>query len=102
MALTEDFSVFFDDGDFAVSASFTPRGGDVATAIKGIFDKEYIAVGDGAEVGVASTQPMFQTASANLTDPRGGTLVVNSVTYEIVEAKQDGTGVTILVLEDQS
>lgn len=102
MAFTEDLSVFFDTDDFAVSAAFTPRSGGAATNIKGIFDKEYVAVGDGAEVAVAATQPMFQTASAGLTAARGGTLVVDGVTYTIVEVKPDGTGTTILILEDAS
>lgn len=102
MALSEDFSVFFDMGDFAVSAMFTPRTGGAASSITGIFDDEYIAVGDGAEVGVAATQPMFQTRSNDLTNPRGGSLVVNGTTYNIVEAKKDGTGTTMLILEDAS
>jgi hypothetical protein len=33
-------------------------------------------------------------------DPRGKTLVVNSVNYTVREAKPDGTGITLLELEE--
>lgn len=102
MAFTEDLSVFFDTDDFAVSAAFTPRTGGSSTTIKGIFDKEYVAVGDGAEVAVAATQPIFQTATSGISNARGGSLVVAGITYTIVEVKPDGTGTTMLVLEDAS
>lgn len=102
MALTEDFDVFFNTDDFGVSASFTPRTGGGATTVKGIFDKEFVAVGDGGQVDIAATDPVFQCKTSDITAARGGTLVINSVTYNIVVDKPDGTGVSMLILEDAS
>lgn len=102
MAFTEDFGVFFNTNDFGVNATFTPRTGGASSTIKGIFDKEFVAVGDGGEVEVASTDPVFQCKSSDITNARGGTLVISGVTYNIVVEKPDGTGVTMLVLEDDT
>lgn len=102
MALGEDFNVFFNTDDFGVSATFTPRGGGAASTVKGIFDKEFIAVGDGGPVDIAATDPVFQCKTTDIPNARGGTLVIDGVTYNIVVAKPDGTGVSMLVLEDAS
>lgn len=102
MPLTEDFSVFFGTDDFAVEAAFTPNGGGSSSNIKGIFDKEFIALSAGGEVDVAGTDPVFMCKTSDVSNARGGTLVINGVTYNIVVDKPDGTGVTMLSLEDQS
>jgi hypothetical protein len=101
MAFAENIGVFFDEDDFAVSATFTPQGGS-ASSVKGIFDAEYAAVEGDGQVAVSSTMPVFHCASASVPNAHNGTLAVNSKTYRIVEVKPDGTGVTILALEDES
>ncbi len=100
MAFTENFSVYFNTGDFAVSAQFTPRSSNNPINVTGIFDDEYLAVEGDGEVGIESTQPMFMTASTGLDNARGGALIIGNKSYNVVEAKQDGTGVTTLILED--
>lgn len=102
MALDEDFDVFFNTDDFGVSATFTPRTGGASSAIKGIFDKEFVAVGDGDGMEVAATDPVFQCKTNLVPNARGGTLVIDGVTYGIVTDKPDGTGVSMLVLEDNT
>lgn len=102
MALTEDFDVFFNTDDFGVNATFTPRTGGASTTVKGIFDKEFVAVGDADQMEVAATDPVFQCKTSEVPNARGGTLVINSVTYNIVTDKPDGTGVSMLVLEDDT
>lgn len=101
MAFTENLSQFFRTADFAVEAAYTPEGGSAAT-IHGIFDAEYLAVDGEGNVAVASSQPVFHCRTSDVVDPYGGTLVVAGVTYDIVEFKPDGTGTTMLVLEDAS
>lgn len=101
MSLSENFDEFLDSDDFAVAASYTPNGGS-ATAINGIFDKEYLA-GDLGQVVVSSAAPMFLTKTSNVASEDGsGAIVINSVTYDIVEVKPDGTGMTLLILADSS
>lgn len=102
MAFLEDFTPFFNTDDFAVSAVFTPRGGGNSSNIKGIFDKEFLSVGEQGEIDVASTDPVFMCKTSDVTNARAGTLVIGSTTYNIVIDKPDGTGVTMLVLEDNT
>lgn len=101
MAFTENLDVFFDTNDFGVEATFTPSGGSAST-IEGIFDNEYLAIDGDGQVAVAGTTPVFHCKTADVANAYGGTLVVNSTTYNIVEVKPDGTGTTMLILEDQS
>ena len=98
MAFTEDFSEFLDTDDFAVSATFTPVVGDPST-ITGIFDAEYFEI-DGDSVGVAGSQPMFLCKTADVAAAKfGDALTVNAVNYKIVNIQPDGTGLTMLILE---
>lgn len=100
MAFAEDHTVFFDTADFGVEALFTPIGG-VASTIQGIFDDEYIAVDSDGEVEVAGSVPMFQCRTIDVPDAYQGTLLVNGTLYTIVEPKDDGTGLTMLMMEEQ-
>lgn len=104
MAFTEDFDVFFDDDDFGVTATFTPRSGTGGgpTTINGIFDKEFVAVGDVGDVEMAGTDPVFMCKTSEVPNARGGTLKIDTTTYNIVTDKPDGTGITMLALEDAS
>jgi hypothetical protein len=101
MAFTENLDAFLNIDDFAITAAFTPRGGSTAVDIIGIFDNEYLVVNENEYGGIAATNPMFTTKTANVANARGGTLVVDSVTYDITEDKPDGQGMTILILDNQ-
>ena len=101
MSLIENFDEFLDTDDFAVSATYTPESGS-GTSINGIFDAEYLAVEEGM-VGVMSSSPMFLTQTSNVSSEDGsGNLQVNGTTYNIIEVKPDGTGMTHLILAEQS
>lgn len=96
MAFTEDLSVFFNtDGPGVVSALFTPSGGSAST-VNGIFDKNFVD-----PLGIDGNAPRFVCPEADVTSARGGTLVIASVTYLIVNARPDGTGVIALELQEQ-
>lgn len=101
MAFDEDFDQFIDTNDFGVEAAFTPSGGSAVT-IKGIYDDDYVAIDGEGMVQVSGSTPVFHCKTSDVSNAYQGTLVVNSKTYEIVEVKPDGTGMTMLVLEDQT
>lgn len=91
MAFTEDFTEFFDTGDFAVTATV---GG---SSVNGIFDYEYVEVND-----IAGEAPVLMLSTADAGSAAYGTAcVVNSTNYLIRVRKDDGVGVTTLILEEQ-
>ncbi len=94
-----DRASFFNTDDFGVTATY-----DGATSVNGVFTNEdggaLPAIVGGSEV--ATTIPRFICQASDVdTDPRGKSLVVSSVTYEVVDAHPDGTGIVILDLEEQ-
>ena len=87
----EDLSHFFPD--FGVPVTL---GG---TAVVGIFDNGYDAMGMG-RVGMASTQPMLTLPTASVpSGVVGQAATVNATAYTVVAAEPDGTGITRLMLE---
>jgi hypothetical protein len=89
MAMTEDLSVFFDVAEFADAATLN------GVSVMGIFDAAYLQ----EEFGGSASTPAFTLASASVPAPVVGLLlVVNGVTYKVVEPMPDGTGITILRL----
>lgn len=96
---TEDLAAFFQTGDFALSATYTPYGGSGST-VKVIKDD---AVLDG--LGINGTNPIalgkasdFSAVAANGQD----TLVISSTTYRIKDIEPLDDGVIVrLQLEKQ-
>lgn len=69
------------------------------SSISGIFDNGNATGLNGLMLG---TNPVFLCATADMSgDARGKTLVANSVSYTVREAKPDGTGFSTLELEAQ-
>lgn len=99
-----DRLLFLDEGDFAVTATYTSVGGGAATSVKGIFDANTQAIEVGNEVAIASTAPQFLCRSADLTN--GGrqqdTFVIDGTTYKAVDIQPDGTGMTTVRLQRAS
>ena len=96
-----DRAVFL--ADFNAAAVYTPSGG-VAVSIAGVFDAPFEAAGDAlGAVGVSSSRPQWMCRTADLTGTIvGGTLAFGGTTYTIVEHEPDGTGMSVLFLEEQS
>lgn len=91
MAMTEDFTAFFNVAEFADPATL---GG---APVIGILDKDYLLEDLGG--GMATSGPVFTLASAAVPSVVAGlSLVVNGLTYKVVEPMPDGTGVTALRL----
>lgn len=103
MAFTENMDSFFGasevESGHAVAATYTPDGGSPST-VNGIFDNEYFD--DFGEVGLESSQPAFHCDAADVSGvAQGDALQVNSVNFEIVNVRPDGTGLVTLVLQEQ-
>lgn len=92
MAFTEDLAPFFSTADFAVSGTLA------GLSVTGIFDAQYF---DGLGE-VEGRQPTFvlPTASAS-SAAHGQTLVIGAKTYKVRGVEPDGTGITLLRLEEQ-
>lgn len=94
-----DRAVFVDTDDFGVAATYTPSGG-VAATVNGIFDNDFIEVDAGGGVGVALQQPRFHCRTADVsTAAEGDAITINSVAHTVRIVQDDGTGMTMLVLE---
>lgn len=101
--MAETLSDFFDttDGDVAaVSATYTPTVGSVAT-VAGRIDTPWA---DGENFGVVMTtraEPQFLCAAASLpaTAAQGDKLTVSTTDYRVREIRPDGTGIAFLTLE---
>lgn len=94
MAMTEDLSIFFNDDDFAVTATLNgTASGNV------ILDKDYMR----AMGMVSSSNPAaLARASQYGTDVLDGTLVADNATYVIRDRQpQDDGAIVLLELEKQ-
>ena len=62
--------------------------------------KEYFAI-PGESVDVTGFQPMVHCRTQDITGiDTDDTIAVGGVTYNIIEIQDDGTGVTVLILQD--
>ena len=85
----EDHSIFFDDDDFAVDATY-----DGATPIKVIFDNDYLL----QQGLVAGREPTALCIAANVAaDPSGKALVIGGVNYVIRNIEPIADGATALL-----
>lgn len=97
----DDRAIFVGIDDFGVAATYTPSGG-AASTVNGIFDNDFIEIDAGGGVGVAMQQPRFHCRTADVSSAaEGDALVVNTVSYIIRIVQDDGTGMTMMVLEKQ-
>lgn len=95
-----DRALFFSVDDFGVAATYTPDGGSPVT-VNGIFDHEFYAADAGGTVTVAIEQPRFMCRTSDVSAAaEGDALTVNSTNYTIKVVEADGTGITMLVLEE--
>lgn len=90
-SLLGDNDVFMRTADFAEVALAG------ATPINGIFDNGY-----GDALGVSGSTPVFTCKSSDATglSPGTSTLTIRSSSYLVVGVEADGTGVTLLRLQE--
>ena len=87
MAFTEDFTEFFDTGDFAETAI-------VATeSISVIFDREWVVTNE-----AEGYRPVITYATADVAAVVGDSVSVDSGSYVIEILDSDGTGTTRAIL----
>ena len=101
MAFTEDLSVFFNTGDFAVAATFTHAASSPVT-VNVIYDAAYAD-----PLGVEGAHPRAHGAIADFTPAlaQGDTIVIpvlgTPTTFKIMELRPDSSGVVTLTLQEQ-
>jgi hypothetical protein len=95
-----ELEVFFSADDFGVTATYTPLGGS-SSSVKGIYDHEFYEADAGGTVGFAIEQPIFTCRTSDVVNAaEGDAIVINSTNYTIRVVRDDGTGVTVLALEE--
>lgn len=87
--------------DFGVSVTYTVQGGS-ATTITAIFDNQFVEVDAGGDVGFAIQQPRLTCRTVNVANcTEGDSFVISGTTYLSRIVQDDGTGMTLIVLEKQ-
>lgn len=101
MAFTEDRSVFFNTGDFAVSFTYTPCGyphesTGITETINGIFDYRYFE-----SEGIQGEKPVILADESDISSPeQGDQITIASTIYTLVDWKKSGNGLIELVLAE--
>ena len=94
----QDLENFFDTETHGSTATVTING--TGSSINVIINKEYFAIA-GESVDIDGTQPVVTCRSSDVTGiDTDDTITVGGVTYNIVNIQPDGTGVTVLILQD--
>lgn len=97
-----DLAAMFDDDDFGVTAEYTAAGAGIAVEIKGIFDDDYNAALAPVEALVATSTPQIMCRTSDVPDAAGGdSITIGATTFDVVEVRPDGTGITTLILNRQ-
>jgi len=90
-----DRASFLDTDEHGVAATYNG-----VSTVNGIFENAFVTALDQLDAPVSMTRPEFQCQASDLdADPVSKSLVISGVSYTIVEAMPDGTGMTTLHLE---
>ena len=93
MAFEEDFTVFFNNDEFAVEAVHTPAGGSAEPAALVIFDQAAQLV-----EGVVATEPTIHVPAGTWpTLAQGSGLAIGGVAYRVRTVEPLGDGAVLLV-----
>jgi len=95
----EDHDLDYFGTELGTTAQVTLSGAETYY-VNGIFVKEY-ALAEAGGVGVESSNPTFLCADVNIADlSEGDTLTIDSVDYTVRDIQPDGTGQTLLMLDE--
>lgn len=87
--------------DFGIDVKYTIQNG-VPKTIRGIFDNQFIDVEAGGDVGFAIQQPRLMTRTSDVEScTEGDDFLIARVSYKSRIVQDDGTGMTMIVLEKQ-
>lgn len=91
--MTDDLPIFLNTDEFGVTARF-----DGTTDINVIFDAPYDAFLATESGGIITTNTQATARTTDVPSAKGKTLKIGGVIYTIIEARDDGTGMTVLRL----
>lgn len=103
MAIETDIErlMFLVQGEFAESATYQ-KADTTQTTILGIFDDEYLEQDAGTGVAFICTEPKFMCRTSDI--PAGAAeddfITVAGTTYLVKVFREDGTGMTDIMLEE--
>lgn len=100
MAFTEDLSVFFEEDDFAITASYTPAGyphtSVMTSTINGIFSNRYIEAD-----GMQGEKPTLLIDALDIEKyTQGDQLTVDETIYTLADWQKSGNGLMLLILSE--
>lgn len=91
MPFTEDLSVFFREADFADVAHIKRK------KVNGILGKHHVTIHD-----VETSAPTLTCSAIDVkTVKHGEMLKIKNIPYRIIGMHPDGTGIVVLILEQQ-
>ena len=91
--MTSDIPEFFNTDNFGVTAIF-----NMTDDINVIFDSPYDAYLATESGGIITADTQALARTVDVPNAKGKTLKIGTVTYKIVESRDDGTGITALRL----
>tara|TARA_Y100000310_G_scaffold342185_1_gene444185 strand:+ start:7325 stop:7639 length:315 start_codon:yes stop_codon:yes gene_type:complete len=98
--IVSDLSVFVGNTEFGTAATYTPSGGEAST-INIIKDERFFEINE-LTSALESTKPVAMVRDSDVPNvAHGDALVTGSITYSVIGIQQDGTGLTLLILEEQ-
>ena len=95
--------VFFNDTEFAITSIYEHKTGVRIPDLHIIFDEETMMVDPDTGAEILSRNPMVQAISSQFTiaPAKGDKMVIKGVRYQVIDAKPDGTGVTVFHLHHE-
>jgi hypothetical protein len=87
----DNLDSFLNTDDFAVDATLD------GVPVTGVFYDSYFEAFDN-EPGVSTSLPRFWLKAEDAIDPVGKELIVEAISYTVVETQPDGNGFSLLVL----
>ncbi|MCJ8346901.1 hypothetical protein MJH12_15265 [bacterium] len=94
----EDLNDFFDEGDFAVMATYIAKG-QSPDSFTVLFDKDYFE-SDQGQAGISSAQISIDVQDIKIPKIRqDDQFEIEDISYIVRGIQPDGTGLTTLILE---
>jgi hypothetical protein len=95
----DDLLFFLEVSDFAVTATYTPAGGDEVEVV-GIFDAPRASRNASDLLGVVSPAPQFMCRTSDVAGAEDGDeITIQSTDYLVRVVLTDGLGMTTMTLE---
>ena len=97
-----DFDAFAEDvlstDAFGQEAVWIPAGGQGKT-VKAVFENSFVAIEGIGDAGISSSMPSVTCKTLDVEGAaRGDVLRIDDTDYNVVEARPDGAGFTVLIL----